>query len=126
MSTSATSSAVRKPTIREDFLYVLSKVEGDERATAFLEGRIAQLDKKNSADRKPTANQVENEGFKQDILKWMEADHLYTSAEIVKGVPTLVEADVKPNRVVALLTQLKNAGQVVTTVDKRKTYYSRA
>lgn len=124
--TNTKTSADRKPTIRDEFLYILSKVEGDQRATDFINGRLAQLDKKNSAERKPTANQVANEGFKADILAWMEDGHLYTSDEIAKGVPTIVENEVKPQRVVALLTQLKNDGQLVTSVDKRKTYYSKA
>jgi len=90
------------------------------------EAMIASLDKKNSAERKPTAKQVENAGYKQNILDWMEAGAKYLSADIAKGVPALVEAGISGNRVTAMLTQLVNDGSIVRIEDKRKNYYSLA
>ena len=75
---------------------------------------------------KPTAKQVENANFKADILAWMEPDTLYLSAEVVKGVPSIVEAGVSAQRVSAMLTQLVNDGAIVRTEEKRKNYYSLA
>ena len=91
-----------------------------------LTAMVASLDKKSSAERKPTAKQVENANFKADILAWMEPNAQYLSADITKGVPALVDAGVSANRVTAMLTQLVNDGAIIRTEDKRKNYYSLA
>ena len=88
-----------------------------------LNAMLTALDKKNSAERKPTAKQVENEGFKSDILAWMEPDATYVSADIVKGVPSVVAAGLSANRVTAMLTQLVNSGALIRETDKRKSVY---
>ena len=93
---------------------------------AFIEHEIELLDKKNTAERKPTAKQVANEGYKQNILDWMEPDCLYLAAEIVKGVPEIVADGVTAGTVTALLTQLYKAGSLTRTEDKRKNYYALA
>ena len=73
-----------------------------------------------------TAKQIENEGFKADILAWMEPGVLYSIEDIVNGVPSLVAGGLSLNRVSALMTQLCDAGEVFRTIDKRKNYYSLA
>ena len=92
----------------------------------FVDGRIALLDKHAKAERKPTAKQIENEGFKTDILNWMEPDVAYTAGDVLKGVPSIVAAGMSINRVSALMTQLKDAGAVSVTVEKRKNLYTLA
>ncbi len=82
---------------------------------------LTALDKKNSAERKPTAKQTENAGIKSAIVSEMEPDVLYTAADIAKTHEGLTV-----QRVSALLTQLVNEGAIVKTVDKRKSYYSLA
>ena len=118
----------RKPTKRDNFNALLSieAVQNDPALVEFIEHEIALLDKKNSAERKPTPNQVENMGFKADILAWMEPSIGYACADVVKGVPSIVEAGLTVNRVTAMLTQLVNSGALVRTEDKRKNYYSLA
>ena len=92
----------------------------------FVDGRIALLDKHAKAERKPTAKQLENEGFKSDILAWMEPEKTYTAGDVMKGVPAIVNAGLSINRVSALMTQLKDAGAVNVTVEKRKNLYTLA
>ena len=82
---------------------------------------LTALDKKNSAERKPTAKQTENVGIKSAILSEMEAGEQYTAADIAKTHEGLTV-----QRVSALLTQLVNEGAIVKTVDKRKSFYSLA
>jgi predicted RNA-binding protein (virulence factor B family) len=82
------------------------------------------LAKKNSADKKPTAQQVANDGIKQAILDGMEANHLYTITELQKSIPAC--ADLSNQKVSALVRQLKDEGLVVKTEDKRKSYFSKA
>lgn len=100
----------------------LNDSEAVEKLTALRDQHI----KRASAERKPTPKQVENAGFKQNILDWMEPNVQYLSADIAKGVPALVDAGVSGNRVTAMLTQLVNSGAIIRTEDKRKSYYSLA
>ncbi len=74
----------------------------------------------------PTARQLENDGFKSDILAWMDPGKLYNAEDIMNGVPTIVNSGMSINRVSALLTQLRDAGSLNLTIDKRKNYYSLA
>ena len=108
-----TNTSNRKPTKRDRFnaLLNIDAVKNDADLVAFIEHEIELLDKKNTAERKPTPKQVENAGFKADIAK---------------SVPSIVAAGISPNRVTAMLTQLVNDGALVRNEDKRKNYYSLA
>lgn len=123
-----TTSTNRKPTKRDNFNALLSipAVAENDALVEFIEHEIALLDKKNSAERKPTAKQTENAGFKADILAWMEPSVGYACADVVKGVPSIVAAGISANRVTAMLTQLVNDGAIVRTTDKRKSVYTLA
>lgn len=90
---------------------------------AKIDNELALLAKKNSAEKKPTAQQVQNDGIKSAILNGMEANRLYTVTEIIKGVPEC--ADLTNQRVSALMRQLMDAGLVKRTEDKRKAYFSK-
>lgn len=123
-----TNTSNRKPTKRDHFNTLLSipAVAENAELVAFINHEVELLDKKNAAERKPTPKQTENAGFKQDILNWMEQGVQYLSADVVKGVPSIVAAGISGNRVTAMLTQLVNDGSLVRTEDKRKNYYSLA
>ena len=82
-----------------------------------------QFVKKNSAERKPTANQVENAGLKTAILDFLaENKGAYTVTDLMKSVSAL--ADLSNQRVSALGRQLVEDGSVVRTEEKRKAYFS--
>ena len=117
-----------KVTVRSQFEAVKAVLleTGHADLAEFIDGRIAQTVKKNSAERKPTPKQIENDGFKQDILAWMDTDTLYSAGDVLKGVPSIVASGMSINRVSALMTQLADAGAVNKTVDKRKNFYSLA
>lgn len=112
-------------TIRSQFEEVrdILAANGYNDLAAFIDGRIEQTIKKNTTPRKPTAKQVENVSFKNDILAWMDANTLYSCADVHSGVPSIIAAGISPNRVSALLTQLKDEGAVEAVVEKRKNYY---
>ena len=120
--------ATKKITKRDRFesLLALDAVKADADLVEFIQHEINLLDKKNTADRKPTAKQVENEGFKQAILDFMEPDTMYQVSDLVKNVPALVEAGIAPQRVSPMMKSLVEAGKVVRTEDKRKAYFSLA
>jgi len=123
-----TSTTTRKPTQRDRYAEIreILASAGRDDLVEFVDGRVAQLDKKNSAERKPTAKQVENAGFKADIVAFMEPGTQYLSADLAKSVPSIVAAGISGNRVTAMLTQLVNDGTLVRTEDKRKNFYSLA
>lgn len=117
-----------KVTVRSQFEAVKAVLlaQGETELAEFIDGRIAQTVKKNSTERKPTAKQIENEGYKADILAWMDGGVTYAAGDVLKGVPSVVASGMSINRVSALLTQLCEAGAIVKTIDKRKNYYTLA
>lgn len=122
------NTITRKPTKRDRFntLLTFEQVKSDPDLVAFIEHEIELLDKKNSAERKPTPKQVENAGFKADIVAFMEPAVQYTSADLTKSVPSIVAAGISANRVTAMLTQLVADGTLIRTEDKRKSVYTLA
>lgn len=88
----------------------------------FIDHEVELLTKKNSADKKPTAQQVANAGIATAIVEGMEPNRLYTVTEVIKSIPAC--ADLTNQRVSALLRQLVDAGKVKRTEDKRKAYFS--
>ena len=117
---------MKKITKRERFqsLLSLSQVQADPGMVEFIEHELELLAKKNSSEKKPTAQQTANEGIKSAILAGMEDNHFYTITDLQKAVPEL--ADLSNQKVSALVRQLKDAGMVVKTEDKRKSYFSKA
>lgn len=116
---------VKKVTKRDNFnaLLDIEAVKADEALVAFIEHEIELLDKKNSADKKPTATQVANKGIKETIVASMEAGKKYTVTELLKA---LGNEELTNQKVSSLLRQLIGEGAVVKTEDKRKSYFSLA
>lgn len=115
----------KKITKRERFesLLKIPAVSADPGLVDFINHELELLAKKNSADKKPTAQQTANEGIKSAIIEAMEPNRLYTVTELQKSVEAC--ADLSNQRVSALLRQLKDEGAVVRTEDKRKAYFSK-
>lgn len=88
----------------------------------FLEHELELLSKKNSADKKPTAQQTANEAVKTAILDGLDDGKVYTITDIIKTIPEC--ADMTNQKVSALVRQLVDADLMVKTVDKRKSYFS--
>ena len=90
----------------------------------FIDHELALLAKKNSAEKKPTAQQTANEAIKAAILEGMAEGAKYTITDLIKNVPEC--ADLTNQRVSALVRQLVDEGKVVRSEDKRKAYFSLA
>ena len=85
----------------------------------------ASIDKKNSAERKPTATQTENIAFKSAIVDYLgTCDKAQTISDIMKGCAEV--SDLTNQRVSAIVRQLKDDGIVVREEIKRKAYFSLA
>ena len=101
-----TNTKTTKLTKRDHFNTLLSITEVAENPVlvAFIEHELELLDKKNAADRKPTAVQVANEGLREAILDFMEEDKGYTVSDLIKQVPAC--ADLSQSKVSAILRPL--------------------
>ena len=115
-----------KITKRDRFNALLNipAVQADQGLVDFINHELELLARKNSAEKKPTAQQTANEAIKSAILEGMEDNHLYTITDIQKNVAEC--ADLSNQKVSALVRQLKDAGLVIKTEDKRKSYFSKA
>jgi predicted Rossmann fold nucleotide-binding protein DprA/Smf involved in DNA uptake len=116
----------KKLTKRDHYntLLALEEVKSNAKLVEFIEHELELLDKKNSADKKPTAQQTANDIIKSAILDNMVEGKMYTITDIIKSVPEC--AELTNQRVSALVRQLKDEGKVVRTEDKRKAYFSLA
>ena len=107
-------------------LLKIAEVQKNPELVEFIEHELELLAKKNSAEKKPTERQKENEDFKADILATMEEGKLYTIAELMKIVPSCVKHDLSNQRISALLKQLMESGSVEREEIKRKAHFKRA
>ena len=115
--------ATTKMTKRDYFTAILSKYPLTDAEKAFVEHELELLAKKNSAEKKPTAQQVANDGIKAAIVAGMAPNRLYTVTEIQKEIPEC--AELSNQRISALLRQMIG-NEIVRTEDKRKAYFSLA
>lgn len=90
---------------------------------AFIDHELELLAKKNSADKKPTATQVANDGFKTAILAHMgeNPNQLFTITDLIKSVPEIGE--LTNQRVSAIVRQMTEAGIIDRVEEKRKAYF---
>lgn len=116
----------KKMTKRDHFnaLLNLDSVKVNPALVDFINHEIELLDKKNSAEKKPTAQQTANDGIKVAILDYMDEGARYTITDLIKSVPEC--ADLTNQRVSALIRQLIDESKVVRTEEKRKAYFSLA
>lgn len=94
-----------------------------EIAEEVLNHEIELLARKNTSDKKPTAQQEKNNGIKSDILDVMDDNTLYSASDVLKK---LDDPDLSLPRVSALLKQMVEAGTVVRTEEKRKAFFQKA
>jgi len=83
----------------------------------------AQTEKRNSADRKPTAKQVANEGLKARVLEVLTSEPA-TVTELMGRDPEL--SVLSNQKVSALVNALVDEGRAVKTPVKRVNKFSRA
>ena len=114
---------VKKMTKADYFRQIMASYPLTEDEKAFVEHELELLAKKNSAEKKPTAVQVANEGIKDAILEAMEEGKKYTITDLMKEVE--VCAELSNQRVSALVRQLVTDGSVERTEEKRKAYFSK-
>jgi predicted Fe-Mo cluster-binding NifX family protein len=103
--------------------FVLANCTLTDEVKAKIEKMKAQFEKKNSAEKKPTATQVANEGIKGVILETLGAKSM-TITEMQKANSEL--AELSNQKISALLKQMTESGSVKREEIKRKAYFSKA
>ena len=87
-----------------------------------LDKMLVQVNKKSSANRKPTATQLENEDLKVKIKEYLkDTGKKLTVSEMMKEIDGLEE--LSNQRVTSLVTFLYKEGKIDRVVEKRKAYF---
>ena len=114
---------MEKTTNVKALAYVLDNYDLPTEIHAKLEKMKVQFEKKNSAEKKPTATQSANEGIKDLILEVIGNSSL-TITEMQKINGEL--AELSNQKISALLKQMVENGSVVREEIKRKAYFKKA
>ena len=111
-------------TNRQALEYAIANLDNAE-VVDKLKTMVVALDKK-SANRKPTAQQEQNEKFKVMIMEYLQglAGEGKTVTEIQNAIPELNPSQVTNQRVSAIIRTMVDAGQVQKYVEKRKSYFA--
>ena len=104
-----------KMTYAQALEVAINAVADNTEGAAKLTALIARIEKKSSADRKPTKAQAENEALKNEIVEWLDAPHTATEVADAFGISV--------NKSTALLTALVKAQVVERVVEKRKALF---
>lgn len=113
-----------KITKREVINEMLSNevVSGNDTWVEYLENELALLDRK-ASNKKATKTQEENVSYKAEIIAVLTHEgatvtEIQSKSEILGGLSN--------QRVSALLRQLVKSGEVVKTIDKKKSFFALA
>ena len=119
-----TSSSVKLTKAQKfQMLADLPAVKADPMLSEFIAHEMELLAKKNTADKKPTAQQEANAVIKQNVLTVLADGKKRTVSELLKMVPDLPDT-MTNQRMSALVRQMVDAGQVVRSEDKRKAFFA--
>ena len=118
---------MKQKTKKEMFNIIRAGMADNAEVVAFVDHELELLERKNSAERKPTVNQIDNAKIKKIIVDGMESGKGYTVTEIIKTILAGTEwHELTCSRCTAIVTQLTESGTLVRNVEKRKAYYSKA
>lgn len=83
----------KKMTKRDYFNGFLVKYPLTDEEVKFVEHELELLDRKSAGggEKKLTATQIENEGYKANILDFMTEGTLYSITDLIKNIPELNE-----------------------------------
>lgn len=94
-----------------------------EMVIEFCDKQIELLAKRTTGERKPTKTQLENEGFKGNIIEALTImDKPLTIKELAAACPAI--AELSNQRITHMLTALRKEGKVRRDMVKRVAHYS--
>lgn len=114
----------KKPTKRQMFEGLLTLPNLTEEQKKFINHELELLAKKNSGEKKPTAQQTANTALKSAIFECMEDNRLYSITEMIKEFPCC--AGLSNPKVSAMVSQMVVDKVLVRTEVKRRAYFSKA
>lgn len=114
-----------KMTNRKALTYAIENCDLPADVREKFKAMVAAIDKKNGAERKPTAKQTENEGVRTALVEFInensEGDG-FTCSDLLKVCPAV---EGKSNQYVsAILRQAVTAGEISKGTVKRRTYFA--
>ena len=110
-------------TKREMYTDIRNAVADNEEMVAFIDHEIELLERKTSGTRKPTVTQVENDGYKADILVALaEVDAPVSIAGLCEICPSI--AGLTNQRITHMLTDLRKNGKIVRTYVKKVAHFA--
>ena len=110
-------------TKREMYNAILTVVADNDEMVAFINHEIELLDRKANSIRKPTATQIENDGFKAEIVAFLAtADEPKTIKELQAEIPSI--SGLTNQRITHMLTDLVKGGTLAKEYVKKTPYYS--
>ena len=110
-------------TKKEMFTEIRKVVADNDEMVAFIDHEIELLNRKSGSPRKPTKNQLENEGFKADILTALaEADKAVNIKELCVICPSI--SGLTNQRITHMLTDLRKDGKVARSYVKKVAYFA--
>lgn len=111
---------VKKMTKADYFKQIVANYPLTAEEKAFVEHELELLAKKNSAEKKPTAQQVANAGVADAIYEGMVEGTLYSITDLIKQIPAC--ADLTNQRVSAIVRGMIGS-KIERIEEKRKAYF---
>ena len=110
-------------TKREMFAEIRNIVADNEEMVAFIDHEIELLERKSNSPKKPTKTQIENDGFKAEIVTYLtEVDTPKTIKELQAEIPSI--GGLTNQRITHMLTDLVKAETLTKEYVKKTPYYS--
>lgn len=126
----------KTPTRKEMFTSVsdfLASHDADAALIDFINHQIDLVSRKSATgEKKLTKEQEQNLAYTEQIFQTMETGRRYSVAELMKELPFIEEYndthenDFSMQKFTSLVKPLIESGRVIKTVEKRKTYYTKA
>ena len=115
-----TMANTKKMTKADYFKQIMANYNLTDEEKAFVEHELELLAKKNSAEKKPTAQQVANANVADAIYDGMVEGTLYSITDLIKTIPEC--ADLTNQRVSAIVRGMIGT-KVERLEEKRKAYF---
>lgn len=110
-------------TKKEMFAEIRNIVAGNEEMVAFIDHEIELLERKSNSPKKPTKTQIENDGFKAEIIAYLtEVGTPKTIKELQAEIPSI--SGLTNQRITHMLTDLVKAETLTKEYVKKTPYYS--
>ena len=110
-------------TKKETFAEIRNIVANNEEMVAFIDHEIELLERKSNSPKKPTKTQIENDGFKAEIVAYLtEVDAPKTIKELQAEIPSI--GGLTNQRITHMLTDLVKAETLTKEYVKKTPYYS--